>query len=198
MANPGLEVKKNTYKHMYYPPGGLLMWIIIFLELLTFGIALIIMVYSAKEEPVVFHESRLLLNTTYGALNTVFLLTSGFFMTQFVRFQRELNLKRSKLFLVLTMLGGIAFLFLKAIEYSDKIDAGLTIGYNNFFAFYWMLTLFHVIHVVVGLVILGTLIAGLYKKNPSLKMEDVETSAAFWHMCDLIWILLFPIIYLFF
>ena len=96
------------------------------------------------------------------------------------------------------MLGGLLFLVLKSFEYFDKIEAGLTMGYNTFFTFYWMLTLFHVIHVLVGLVILGSVYFGLKKTTSTTSIEDVEASAAFWHMCDLIWLLLFPIIYLLF
>jgi len=184
------------YKNIYYPPGGILLWIIIFLELFTFGIALIAMVYSSKEEPEIFHSSRLLLNTTIGAVNTVFLIVSGFCMAQSVTYFKKGNLKKSSLFLKLTMLGGLLFLGLKTIEYFHKIDMGYTMGYNTFFTFYWMLTLFHVIHVLVGLVILISLQYSLSKSKTSL--ENMESSAAFWHMCDLIWILLFPIIYLLF
>tara|TARA_R110002072_G_scaffold196486_1_gene353890 strand:- start:1927 stop:2112 length:186 start_codon:yes stop_codon:yes gene_type:complete len=61
-----------------------------------------------------------------------------------------------------------------------------------------MLTLFHVIHVIVGLVILGVIYRDLYKKKEHTNLDDFEASAVFWHMCDLIWILLFPIIYLIF
>jgi len=61
-----------------------------------------------------------------------------------------------------------------------------------------MLTLFHVIHVIIGLVILGSVFVGLKNKKSTTSFEDVEASAAFWHMCDLIWLLLFPIIYLIF
>ena len=184
------------YKNIYYPPGGILLWIIIFLELFTFGIALIAMVYASKEEPDIFHSSRLLLNTTIGAVNTVFLIVSGFCMAQSVAYFKKGNLKKSSLFLKLTMLGGLLFLGLKTFEYFHKIDMGYTMGYNTFFTFYWMLTLFHVIHVLVGLVILISLQYSLNKSKTSL--ENMESSAAFWHMCDLIWILLFPIIYLLF
>ncbi len=186
-----------NYKNLYYPPGGILMWIIIFLELITFGIALVAMAVYSKESPDVFHNSRLLLNTTFGTINTIFLITSGFFMALSVHFLKQNNLKKSSLYLKLTMLGGVLFLVLKSIEYSHKIDAGLTIGYNTFFTFYWMLTLFHVIHVIVGLVILLVVQRGL-NSNSTTKVEDIEASAAFWHMCDLIWLLLFPIIYLIF
>ena len=185
-------------KNIYYPPGGILLWVIIFLELITFGIALIAMVISSKENPTDFHESRLLLNTPFGTINTVFLITSGFFMAVSVNYLKQNNTKKSLLFLTLTMLGGVLFLVLKGVEYSDKIDAGLTIGYNTFFTYYWMLTLFHVIHVIVGLVILVSVYVGLKKKKSTTTIEDVEASAAFWHMCDLIWLLLFPIIYLLF
>ncbi len=193
-----MEITKTDSKNIYYPPGGILLWIIIFLELITFGIALIAMVVSSKEDPTIFHESRLLLNTAFGTINTVFLITSGFFMAVSVNYLKQQNTKKSLFFLRLTMLGGLLFLVLKGFEYSDKIDAGLTIGYNTFFTYYWMLTLFHVIHVVVGLVILISMHIGLKKKASTTTIEDVEASAAFWHMCDLIWLLLFPIIYLLF
>ena len=71
-------------------------------------------------------------------------------------------------------------------------------NYNTFFSFYWMLTLFHVIHVVVGLVILLSVYFGIKKQIVTTSIEDFEASAAFWHMCDLIWLLLFPVIYLIF
>lgn len=61
-----------------------------------------------------------------------------------------------------------------------------------------MLTLFHVIHVLVGLVILASVLRTMIKKPETLILEDVEASATFWHMCDLIWLLLFPLIYLVF
>ncbi|MDG1040537.1 MAG: cytochrome c oxidase subunit 3 [Polaribacter sp.] len=147
-------MNKNLVKNMYYPPGGILMWIVIFLELITFGMALVAMAAYSKDEPEVFHNSRLLLNTTYGTINTLFLITSGFFMALSVRYLKDGNAKKSSLYLKLTMLGGLLFLILKTIEYNAKIDAGLTLEYNTFFSFYWMLTLFHVIHVLVGLVIL--------------------------------------------
>lgn len=193
-----MDLVKTDSKNIYYPPGGILLWIIIFLELFTFGMALVAMVVYSKDEPEVFHSSRLLLNTTFGLVNTVFLLTSGFFMAKSVESFKANNSKKSSLYLKLTMLGGFLFLGLKSIEYYEKIEAGLSIGHNTFFSFYWMLTLFHVIHVLVGLVILSSVYVGLHKKKSNLELEDFEASATFWHMCDLIWLLLFPIIYLIF
>lgn len=186
-----------TIKNIYYPPGGILMWIIIYIELITFCMAMLAMAYYNYEEPTIFHESRLLLNTNYGVINTVFLLTSGFFMAVTVNEIKIKNKLKAKRYLLLTMLFGILFLLLKTIEYYSKIEAGIAIDYNTFFSFYWMLTLFHVVHVLIGLVILACVYHNLTtQKEPVI--EDVEASAAFWHMCDLIWLLLFPIIYLLF
>lgn len=193
-----MNSKIINHKNIYYPPGGILMWIIIFLELFTFGIALLAMVYYGNLESESFHNSSLLLNKTFGMINTLFLLTSGFFMALTVKELNANHINKAKRQLLITMCFGLFFLILKAIEYTFKIEAGLGMGYNTFFSFYWMLTLFHVIHVIVGLVILGSVYYGLTKKQITTNIEDVEASAAFWHMCDLIWILLFPIIYLIF
>ncbi|MCP4976288.1 MAG: nitric oxide reductase [Maribacter sp.] len=193
-----MNEKFIDHKSIYYPPGGILIWIIIFLELITFGIALVVMVNYGKQEPEIFHNSRLQLSATIGTINTLFLITSGYFMARSVNYLKNDDKDRSAFFLKFTMLGGLLFLVLKCVEYYFKIEAGLTVGYNTFYTFYWMLTLFHVIHVIVGLVILVTVFFGLRKKIPTVSLEDMEASAAFWHMCDLIWLLLFPVIYLLF
>jgi len=193
-----MEKEVINSKNIYYPPGGILIWIIIFLELFTFGFILIAMVYEGKQEPELFHSSRLLLNTSFGAINTLFLLTSGLFMAVSVHFIKQEKSEKSALYLKLTMLFGVLFLILKSIEYYTKIDAGYGIDYNTFFTYYWMLTLFHVIHVLVGLVILLSVYFGLKKQRDDFNIEDFEASATFWHMCDLIWLLLFPVIYLIF
>ncbi len=180
----------------FYPPGGLLIWIVIYLELFTFGAALIAMLVYAKDEPELFHNSRLMLNTTFGAVNTLFLLCSGLFMALGISALKTGRTNKAKQYLLFTILGGVLFLVLKSVEYHDKIQDGLTMGYNTFFSFYWMLTLFHVIHVVVGLVILLWFLIKLYKNPKSLELIDAEAGAAFWHMCDLIWLMLFPLLYL--
>ncbi|WP_033961513.1 cytochrome c oxidase subunit 3 [Psychroserpens jangbogonensis] len=186
------------YKNVYYPPGGILIWIIIFLELFTFGAALIAMAYYGNQEIELFHDSSLKLSKTFGLINTIFLLTSGFFMAISVTELKKGNKKKFQKLLLLTMFFGLLFLGLKSFEYNEKISQGFDLNYDTFFTFYWMLTLFHVIHVIVGLVILTTVYFGIRKENSTTSIEDVESSAAFWHMCDLIWMLLFPVIYLLF
>lgn len=187
---------KVNSPNFYYPPGGILMGIIIFLELITYGASLIILVYYGQEEAKVFHESRLHLNTTIGTINTVVLITSGFLMATAVAYFKNKNFKKAGFFIWLTILGGFLFLGFKSFEFYEKIEAGLTIGTNTFFTFYWLLTVFHYIHIVVGIIILFSILRGVPKGESNI--EDIEASAAFWHMCDLIWLLLFPILYLLF
>ena len=193
-----MSIQQINSKNIWYPPGGILIWIIIFLELVTFGAALIAMAHYSNQEIELFHNSSLKLNTTYGMVNTLFLLTSGFFMAVSVTELKKGNKVRFKKLLLLTMFFGCLFLGLKSFEYAEKLNEGITVGYNTFFTFYWMLTLFHVIHVVVGLVILVSVYFGVIKEKSNTSIEDVEASAAFWHMCDLIWMMLFPVIYLLF
>lgn len=191
-----MNTTEVNYKNVYYPPGGILMWIIIFLELITFGMALVAFVYYGTEEAEVFHQSKLQLNPTIGAINTIFLLTSGLFIANAVHFYKKGKTKKSSFFFKLTMLGGVLFLLLKSYEYYTKIANGITLDTNTFYTFYWMLTGFHIIHVLIGLVILVITERNINKNKAEL--EDVEASAAFWHMCDIIWLLLFPTIYLIF
>lgn len=193
-----MESLKINYKNFYYPPGGILMWIIIFLELLTFGMALVAFVYYGTENKTAFHQSRMELNPFLGGLNTVFLLTSGFCLANGVHQYKYKEIKKSSVLFKLAMLGGIFFLALKSIEYYQKIESGISLDTNIFYTFYWLLTGFHVIHVIVGLVILCWTNYSMTKKYSSTTVEDVEASAAFWHLCDLIWLLLFPILYLLF
>lgn len=174
------------------------MWIIIFLELITFGMALVAFVYYGSDDLTVFHQSRMELNSIYGTINTLFLLSSGFFIANAVHSFKEKEIKKSSVFFKWAMLGGVLFLILKSVEYYHKIESGISLETNMFYTFYWLLTGFHFIHVIVGLVVLGWIHHGMIQKDSQTQLEDVEAGAAFWHMCDLIWLLLFPILYLYF
>lgn len=179
---------------LLYPPGGLLIWSLVLMELLTFGVALIAFVISGRHEPEVFHAGRQHLNPYFGVANTVFLLASGYFMASAVeRFKSSAN---ARPFIHCAMVGGFLFLILKGIEYHGKIESGLTLGHDTFFTYYWLLTVFHLMHVFVGLIILAVLHRRLRPAAKPMETEDFEAGAVFWHMCDLIWLILFPVIYL--
>ena len=186
------EERQPGPNHLLYPPGGLLVWALVVMELLTFGVALIAFQVSGEHESEVFQSSRSHLSTWMGLTNTIFLLTSGYLMALSLGAFKKGNLQTARRFLNFTMLGGFLFLALKGIEYHQKISQGDVLGADTFFAYYWLLTVFHLMHVVVGLIILMVLRA----KMSTLKADDFEAGAVFWHMCDLIWLLLFPALYL--
>ncbi len=193
-----MEENKLGYKNIYYPPGGILLLIIILLELITFGLTLVAMVIISKSNVELFHTSKMMLNTTLGSINTIVLLTSGFLMAQSTHYFKLKNFDKSSFYLKLVLLTGTLFCIIKSYEFYHKSIAGITLEYNTFFTFYWLLTGFHFVHVLVGLVILFIMLLSMKKNSSAVKEEDFEASSAFWHMCDLIWLILFPVIYLIF
>ena len=187
----------KTDESVYYPPGGLLIWIIVFLEFITFSAGIMVYLSFRQDDIAMFNDSQQLLNSTYGMVNTIVLITSGLLMATTLGMLKAGNNKKAVFYISLTILFGLAFLVLKGFEYNEKFAMGLGFGYNQFFMFYWLLTGFHFIHVLVGVLLLSYMLiktkSGFYSGS---NFEDVETVGVFWHMCDLIWIFLFPIIYL--
>ncbi len=191
------SLQKNNPKDVFHPPGGILIWMIIALEVVTFTVALFAFAIQRLGNPQLFNNSQQMLNVLLGTVNTIILLTSGFFMAAAMHKLKTGENKKSSRFMGFTIVLGVAFIVLKGVEYSAKIEHGIGLEYNTFFTFYWLLTGFHLIHVFIGLLILGYLIIkiknGHYSKD---NYFDVESGGAFWHMCDLIWMLLFPVLYL--
>lgn len=186
--------KENSF---YYPPGGILIWIIVFLELITFSSVVLVFLYQRSLDPVLFNLGQLELNQTIGLINTLVLLTSSLFMAQGLYSLKRGNQKKSLTFLSITVLLGVTFLFLKGWEYYSKIEMGFGLSSNTFFTYYWLLTGFHFVHVLIGLLLISYALlstkSGTYSAS---NFEDVESIGIFWHMCDLIWVFLFPLMYL--
>jgi nitric oxide reductase NorE protein len=94
-----------------------------------------------------------------------------------------------RLWLALAGSLGLGFLAVKASEYADKAAHGISMDTDDFFTLFYLMTGFHALHVVLGIVIL--VVVGW-----KCSVENVETGTSFWHMVDLIWVLLYPIVYL--
>ena len=184
-----------------YPPGDAIIWIIIYIELLTFGIFFIGYIYTRHNNIELFNASQLVLDKRFGYVNTLILITSSYFVVEAINKIKTLNVKEaskkaSKLLLGAFALAGI-FLILKSIEFIDKYEQGINLSTNKFFMFYFILTFFHFFHVMLGMIILYNLYVKTkmqgYTKDSHI---GLETGAAYWHMVDLLWIVLFPLIYL--
>jgi nitric oxide reductase NorE protein len=179
------------------PPGGMMIWIFIFMELLAFGLAFIVFSVLRAKSLAVFESSRAELNQGLALLNTLVLVTSGYFVVLANgSYDSGRNRYAARWLGAAIALGGV-FVIVKAVEYREKIAHGLTTGVNQFFDFYWLLTAFHLFHVLLGILVLAYM-ARKIRKGEAFAAEDfnLKTGSAFWHMCDLIWVLLFPILYL--
>jgi nitric oxide reductase NorE protein len=170
-------------------PGNPIMWLLIASELVVFGAILIGFSAARLAEPEVFASSQDHLNRLAGAINTMVLLTSGFCAALAVYHQARDETLKTRLWLLAASLLGVVFLVVKFIEYSEKFSAGISTETSTFFMFYFLATGFHALHVVFGIVILAI----VSWKN---SLDNIVTGTAFWHMVDLIWVLLFPLIYL--
>jgi nitric oxide reductase NorE protein len=192
-----MENKTTNTKSPYYPPGGILIWIIVFLEFITFSAALMVFLNMRSANSSLFNASQEHLNSTLGMINTIVLITSGLFMASGMLQLKAGNAKKSQFYLIVTIALGLLFLVLKSFEYYEKIALGINLKTDAFFLFYWLLTGFHFLHVLVAVILLSymwlKIKSGYYTQS---NHEDVETVGVFWHMCDLIWIFLFPILYL--
>ena len=185
------------------PQGRLGVWVLIAGELIIFGglIACYIMYRLRYPE---WAEQASHTSTPLGALNTIVLLTSSFavVMAHTASIKKQLN--KIVLWMSATIGLGLMFLVVKSIEYTNEISHGFTLtspslvakGESvgaNFWSFYYLATGLHALHVVVGMLILFIVMMGARKgKN----LHRVELGGLYWHMVDIIWIFLFPLLYL--
>ncbi|MCK0150467.1 cytochrome c oxidase subunit 3 [Marivita sp. S6314] len=167
-------------------PGELMMWVLIFSELAVFGAGLVAFVGVRLTDPAGFANAQDALMVELAGLNTIILVTSGLFAALACIADTK---RAARMWLGAASLLGVAFLWIKGIEYSAKAADGITFETHSFYTFYYLLTGFHAAHVIAGIVILGLV-------GWSAQPRTIQTGAAFWHMVDLVWVLLFPVIYL--
>ena len=187
-----------------YPPGDFGIWIIIYVELLTFGLFFVGYAFSRRENIEMFNTSQLMLNQTSGFINTFILITSSYFVAKGVakiqsmttQTQASANKEASK-WLKFAIACGLAFLIIKMSEFYHIFEQGINLSTNKFFMFYLLLTMFHFMHVFLGTIILfnihqRTRAAGYTPEDH----RGFESGASYWHMVDLLWIVLFPLVYI--
>ena len=170
-------------------PGNPMMWVLIASEIAVFGAGLAGFAGARIFEPEEFARSQAMLDRLAGAVNTAVLLTSGLFAALAVSARGRGERGSARIHLGAAGLLGLVFLAVKIAEYAHKLEAGIGMETNTFFTLYYLLTGFHFLHVIFGLIVLA--IVAVWDS-----MENLETGAAFWHMVDLVWVLIFPVIYL--
>ena len=185
------------------------MWIFLVTEVMFFGG--FFMAYTAYRHlyPNVFGAASSTLNATIGAVNTAVLLCSSFTMVLAVRSAQLGRRKAIVWFLILTILLGLVFLGVKAFEWHEKFVEhhvpGSSFHWEGpmpgraqlFFSLYFAMTGLHALHMVVGVGIVGMIAWQAWKgRFTTLYYTPVDVAGLYWHFVDIIWIFLFPLLYL--
>lgn len=177
-------------------PGEEGVWVFIGGDLVAFAIFFITYAVARRQEPALFDRAQALLDRGLGLLNTLLLLTSSLLVAQALAAARH-NDRRARSLLLGAMALGIGFVMVKAFEYSAKIGQGFTLNTNNFSIYYYMFTGIHLLHVLIGLGVLAFAVSR-FDNRGALRggIGMIEGAGAFWHLVDLLWIILFALLYL--
>lgn len=179
-----------------YPPGDLAIWIFILAELSVFAIFFAAYAFTRMGNPALFDVYQVNLDRTAALINTLALIASSYFVVRAVAAIRANNSRSCMAWLLAAIAMGLVFLVVKGIEYVHHFENGITLSTNSFYMFYLSLTFFHFMHVLLGIVILAAVALKARTGGYSAaEHTGVETGASYWHMVDLVWLILFPLVY---
>jgi heme/copper-type cytochrome/quinol oxidase subunit 3 len=174
------------------PTSKLAVWWVLASEIVIFGGLLVCyLLYRLHNQS--WSEEAAHTNTAAGAFNTFVLLTSSLFVVLAHQCAEKKDTQGAFKFLWYTIGGGAMFMVVKAYEYTHEISEGFTMFRNVFWSFYYTATGLHGFHVLCGMIIMG-IVANDVKKGKNL--HRVEAIGIYWHFVDLVWIFLFPLLYI--
>ena len=186
------------------------MWVFLVTEIMFFGGLFMAYLVYRSAAPSAFQEASHHLDVTLGTLNTAILIISSLTMALGVRAaQTSAPPKTQAMWIVITMLFGLGFLGIKAIEYTEKFRDHIVPGPNfrweglypqgaeMFYSLYFCMTGLHALHMVIGLGIMTWLaLTALRGRYSAAYYTPVEVAGLYWHFVDIVWIFLFPLLYL--
>lgn len=188
-----LPAQPTPARHL---PGDLAIWFFILAEMLAFAVFFASYAFARAKNVEMFNLYQQTLDRNLGALNTLLLITGSWFVVLAVQAAHRDDTRGIARNVLLGFLCGGGFLVVKLIEYAAKFGAGITLSTNTFYMFYISLTFFHFMHVILGMVILAVIWVQARKGAYSSQgANGLESGAAYWHMVDLLWIVLFPLVY---
>jgi len=175
-------------------PGDAAWWMFAGAEFVTLCLFFLAFAVKRADDPVAFEAARQLLDPRYGLVNALILITSGYAVALGVG-RLEVAPRTSSRWLLVAAALGLAFVAVKGVEYGDKLGEGLTLSSGTFWFFYYFLTGFHFLHVLLGIGFLVWVARRLPDGGETAAVQ-ARSAGVFWHMLDLVWILLFPLVYL--
>lgn len=201
------EMITHVEEHRDDEASKLGMWLFIFTELLLFGGLFLVYSIFRAEYPLAFHESSLELSVTIGAINTIVLLFSSMTIAMALTAIQKNDQKRALIFIGITLFCAAIFLVNKYFEWGHKFEMRLYPGsplmpllgrgYLLYFSLYFFMTGLHALHIIIGMTLL--VVCYFKVKSKNINSKDyvlLENGALYWHLVDLIWIFLFPLMYL--
>ena len=174
------------------PTGRLAVWWVIASEIVIFGGLLGAYVMHRIGHPEWAHQS-IHTNTWAGAFNTLVLLTSSLWAVLGHQAAEGGDGKRAARFLRLTALGGLTFLVVKGLEWTSEIRHGFTLTSSTFWSFYYTAAGLHGLHVLAGMIVMLVVAADASRGR---ELHRVENAGLYWHFVDIVWIFLFPLLYI--
>jgi cytochrome c oxidase subunit III len=183
-------------------------WVFLASEILFFGALMLTYTVCRVDHPDAFAAAGRETNIWYGTINTAILLTSSLTMAMASQAAAAgQHFRRLVLWcLASTAALGLIFVVVKGFEYNEDIDKHLVpgatfalheTGAQLFYGFYWLVTGVHAFHLTIGIVLVIRLaLLGYFKKLPLDENPEIEVTALYWHLVDIIWIFLYPLIYL--
>jgi nitric oxide reductase NorE protein len=189
------ESMGTTDRHVPGEPG---LWVLLFGDMAVFTALFTIFLRDRGQMPELFAESQSHLHRNIGATNTLILLTSSILVVFALRALRNERTRHVATRLSAAAIAvGLCFVALKMSEYYTLITAGISLTTNAFYMWYFAITALHLGHVVIGLTVLTVLTRLLRNTDtPATRMVYFEGGACFWHVVDLLWIVIFPLLYL--
>lgn len=166
-----------------------MIWVLIVSELLVFGAGLLAFLAVRLTDPAGFGLAQDQLHRVGAGINTLILITSGWLAARAATAAHDRQPVSARWNLLAGAMLGSGFLAIKATEFAALSALGIGTETHPFFTFYYLLTGFHAAHVLAGVVILGLL---AMRPTP----DATENGVAFWHMVDLVWVILLPVLYL--
>lgn len=178
-------------------PGEEGTWVFIFGGLLEFTLYFGAYLHSRTDDPRLFAESQKALDRNLGALNTLFLLLASLLVATAVQAVRRRERQLARKLIAGAFVCGVAFSAVKLVEYQHHFAHGISWSTNGFFQYYFLLTGLHWFHLAFAMALLGVLfvLSGKEDLTPR-RMAYIEGGACFWHTVDVLWIVLFPLLYL--
>ncbi len=177
------------------PPGGILFWMLVGIELLTFAMLFGLVAQLRATDAAAFAAGQAALSLPVGLAMTVVLVTSGAVAAQAVHHFRNNDRAAARRWFLAAAGAGVVFVILKVITSVEHLEQGLRLGTSDFWDAYWLGTGFHLLHVLVGLGLLIGVAARVDRATFSDEETAVVGSALFWHMCDVAWFFLFPLFF---